>query len=78
VRVTWIKTSQECYRSIYREHIGMLTVHGTITRPESDFYGERHMMTEWGLRGADAPLIKHEERAGEHEFFIACVKESDE
>lgn len=75
--VTWVKTTRECYAAIYREHIGQLTVHGTITRPERDHYGERHIMTEWGLRGADAPLIKHEERDGEHSFYLACVKENE-
>lgn len=36
---------------------------------------EAVIMTEWGFKGADAPLIKHEERGetGEHRYFLACI-----
>lgn len=75
--VTWIETTREVYAAIYREHIGQLSVFGTISRPDDSWEGERHMMTEWGFKGADAPLIKHDERGtpAVHQYFIASVKE---
>jgi len=77
MNVRWIKTTREAYAAIYSAHRGQLQVHGTFTRPERDHYGERHIMTEWGLPGADAPIIKHEERGEppEHSFYLACVSE---
>lgn len=76
--VTWVETTREVYAAIYRQHIGQLGVFGTISRGEDDWYGERHMMTEWGFKGADFPLIKHDERGtpAVHSYFISSVKEA--
>lgn len=76
--VTWVETTREVYAAIYRQHIGQLTVFGTISNPEDGYYGERHMMTEWGFKTADHPLIKHDERGtpAEHRYFISSVKET--
>lgn len=76
--VKWVETTREVYAAIFRQHIGQLTAFGTISNSEDGYYGERHMMTEWGFKGADYPLIKHEERGTPalHRYFIASVKES--
>ena len=74
--VTWVETTREVYAAIYRQHIWQLGVFGTISRYQDDWHGERHVMTEWGFKGADFPLIKHDERGapGEHRYYLASVK----
>lgn len=76
--VTWVETTREVYAAIYKQHFPDFGVFGTISRSEDDWYGERHMMTEWGFRNAAHPLIKHDERGtpGEHRYYIASVKET--
>ena len=78
--VQWLETTREVYSAIYSAFRGQMQVHGTISRSEDDWYGERHMMTEWGLPGADFPIIKHEDRGTppEHRFFIAVMKENND
>lgn len=73
--VRWIETTREVYAAIYQQHIGQLQVCATISNPEDGWHGERHMMTEWGFKGSDYPLIKHSERGtpSEHRFFIAAA-----
>ena len=77
--VRWIETTREVYAAIYREHIGQLDVFATISRPEDDWYGDRQMMTEWGFKGADYPLIKHHEigTPATHQYFIAAALAGD-
>lgn len=78
--VRWIETTREVYAAIYAEFRGKLQVHGTISRPENDWHGERRMMTEWGLPGADFPIIKHDEQGDppNHRFYIAAIKATKE
>lgn len=75
--VKWVETTREVYAAIYKEHFPAFGVFGTFSRPEDDWYGERQMMTEWGFKDADYPLIKHEERGtpAVHRYFIATPKE---
>lgn len=76
--VIWIATTRDLYAVIYAVHIDQFGVFGTISNPEDGWHGERHMMTEWGFKTADYPLIKHEERGTPpvHRYFIAAVKET--
>ena len=78
--VIWIETTREVYAAIYKQHFPEFGVFGTFTRPEDDWYGERHILTEWGFKKADFPLIKHEERGtpGEHRYFIAAGQKETE
>lgn len=80
MKVRWVKTSREVYAAIYSEYRGEMQVHGTCTRLENSSIGDRLILTEWGLKGADAPIIRHEERGEEkeHSFFLACVLNDDE
>ena len=79
MNVRWMQTSAEVYAVIYARHREQMTVHGTCTRLENSSLGDRLILTEWGLKGADAPLIKYEERGEEKEvrYFIACVLETE-
>ena len=58
---TWIPTTRETYSAIYETHLVDFVVFATFSNPEQhpDF-GEPVMMTEWGFKGAVAPLIKSE------------------
>lgn len=86
--VTWIKTDKHVYGAIYREHCESLAVFGTCTAPEGDQLlgiSLPFMLTEWGFRGSDAPIIKSEARKDsmdqkeyDYEYFIASVKEDTE
>jgi hypothetical protein len=77
MNVRWLETSAEVYAVIYARHREQLTVHGTCTRTEISSLGDRLILTEWGLKSSDAPLIMYEERGEEKEvrYFIACFME---
>lgn len=75
--VRWIKTTAEVYNAIYGQHRKELCLHGTIT-DTSDYHGAPRIMTEWGLPGADYPLIKYDIRGEDKTFWLAAVKQEDE
>ncbi len=63
IRVKWIRTTPEAYRAIYVSHRDQLQVFGSFTNCHNNSqFGEHHIMTEWGFKDADAPLIKYDER----------------
>lgn len=79
--IKWIKTDKHVYGTIYREHIKDLTVFGTCSAPEGNLelgLISPYMLTEWGFKKADEPLIKsiatkknrHQEEY-DYEYFIA-------
>lgn len=56
-------TSPEVYAVLYARHREDLTVHSSFTAPdgwEGGFLGE--VMTEWGFRDADVPLMGSRQR----------------
>lgn len=79
--VRWIETTREVYSAIYVQHFADFGVFGTISHDDHPDYGY-HMMTEWGFKGADFPIIKIDRRDRENKatrYFIAAVnKECDE
>lgn len=70
--VRWIPTTQAVYSAIRDAHHAAMTVHGTIT-DMGDYNGSDRVMTEWGLPGADFPLVKFDRRGAETSFWIAVV-----
>ena len=78
MNVRWIPTSREVYFAIRAKHGEELTVHGTIT-DLGEYSGSRHLMTEWGLPGADAPIVKRDDRGDEESrFYLAAVINGDD
>lgn len=84
---TWVKTDKHVYGSIYREHKEDLMVFSTFSNPEpSHLSSQPQMMTEWGFKNADAPMIKsivkwdHLDRVKTEtaEYFIARVFHTEE
>lgn len=76
--VRWHSTTEAVYNAVYSQHRNDLCVHGTITET-GDYNGAPRIMTEWGLKGADYPLIKYDIRGDEKTFWIAAIsKEQDE
>lgn len=73
MRVTWVPTTAAVYSAIRVEHRDGLTVHGTFT-DIGGYNGEKRIMTEWGLKGSDAPLIKCDTRGDVNNYFIASVR----
>lgn len=58
-----IETSREVYAVILARHQDDLVVFSSYSNPDGDDHlgrGKPEMMTEWGLRGADFPLIRAE------------------
>lgn len=84
--VRWIKTDKHVYGTIMREHGKDLTTFASFSNPHpSEIQYQPEMMTEWGLKGSDYPLLKivttwEDERrkeTEEHKYFIAiAIKES--
>lgn len=76
--VRWVKTTREVYDAIYGQHRNELRVHGTISDSGGYHGGEPRIMTEWGLPGADYPLIKYDIRGEDKTFWLAAVKQETE
>lgn len=83
VSVKWFPTDKHVFGVIFREHKPELTTFSSFSNPEpSELSSEPQMMTEWGFKGADAPLIKHRvywehgnrEMTELHEYWIAIHK----
>jgi len=52
---------------------------GTITDMEGTLPGSGgkvHLMTEWGFKDADYPLLKYEKIGTDEMFFISAICES--
>lgn len=82
----WIPTDKHVYGAIYREHRKDLTVFGTFSNPEPSYLqNQPEMLTEWGVKDADFPLIKsvikweHEKRDETEtvEYFIYSPTKED-
>ena len=72
----WIRTEHAVYAAIYAVHHKDLTVYATHTCSEGgcEFHSESHVMTEWGFKDADGPLIRSEGRGPENrrwDYYIA-------
>lgn len=77
--VRWVQTDKHVYGAIYREHQKDLGVFGAYSNPTGTCHlghGYPEMLTEWGFKGADYPLIKHHDKNGEHLYYLAVpIKE---
>ncbi len=86
--VRWIKTDKHVYGAIYREHYKVLKAFGSCTCPDGDpSLGKMnpYILTEWGLDGADEPMIKsvatkdsRDQKDYDYEYFIALIKKDDD
>lgn len=89
IAYTRVPTTLDTYRLIYGNHHEDLVTWSTFSDPEGE-HGQPRMDTEWGFKGADAPLIgirttwsrldENSRRIGEkHECWIYRVTyESEE
>ncbi|ADU99402.1 hypothetical protein [Alicycliphilus denitrificans] len=75
--VRWIPTTDEVYSAIRRTHHQHMQVHGTIT-DLGEFSGCERIMTEWGLPGADYPLVKVDSKDGIASYWIAVITKDEE
>jgi len=84
--MNWIKTDKHVYGAIFREHKDNLTVFSSFSNPyPSELQYDPEMLTEWGFKNANRPLIKSvikwknrkRETTEMAEFFIYCAKESE-
>ncbi len=58
MRTVFAETTKEVFYAIYDEHKERLGVFGTVSRPDGGYYGSPEMMTEWGFKTSDTPIIK--------------------
>jgi hypothetical protein len=82
LKYTWKKTTPEVYRYLRHTHWEEMQPFATITNLEGNSWlGERHIMTEWGFKGADAPIVKVDERGSiekpEVTYWLAFVTKDD-
>ena len=87
--ILWKEIPESLYTAIFQGLSGDLTVFGAYTNLENSSRFDAGIMTEWGLRDTDFPLIKIERKpesqsdVGEvynwpAKFYIASIKESGE
>lgn len=81
----WIKTNVYVYDTIWTTHYKEFQFFGTITYVEgSPVGGNPHIMTEWGFKDSEFPLIKYEktkdtrqQELWDIEYFIAAPTNKD-
>jgi hypothetical protein len=73
--VRWIETTRAVYSTVYEYHNEELKVFGSYTYCEP---GREEMLTEWGFKDADYPLLKSERHGDEWRFWIAGILEDEE
>jgi len=56
--MNWIEISSVAYGEIYNRYIDKFTVFGTFTNLENNSRFSARVLTEWGFKGAEEPLIK--------------------
>lgn len=58
--VCWVPTEHAVYAAIYAVHYADLCVHATHTCSNGgcEFHGQGHVLTQWGFKNADVPLIR--------------------
>jgi len=77
----WKETSQEVYAVIFARHKKDLSPHSSFTDMTGTGYhfstGRPEIMTEWGFRDSETPLLKilqtkesEEEKEWNNQFFI--------
>ncbi len=86
--VRWIKTDKHVFGAIYREHCDSFSVFSGCTVMDKDYeLGTMHpyMLTEWGFKSADEPLIRSvarkrdaDQKEWDYEHFIAHVYHEEE
>ncbi len=69
---TWHEISKETYRAIYTELLDQLHVFATITNLGAPVMPDlpKMILTEWGFKDVDFPLIKSEITEEGIKFFI--------
>jgi len=86
-----IKTSEEVYATLMRQHFGELRVFSTFSAPDGDYFGDPNvcrMMTEYGFDNTDIPILGIEttwdrqventyERVNEQHKYWLCIGVSD-
>lgn len=79
----WIETSAEVYAVIMAKHKKDFKVHSSFSDPDGNGYsyssGKPEMITEWGFKKAEIPLLKiecrkenKEQTDWSYEYFIEC------
>lgn len=82
----WIETSREVYAVIWARHQNNLSPHSSFTDPTGDGYefssGKPEILTEWGFKNAEKPLIRivqtkddKEQKEWDSKFYIYCATE---
>lgn len=81
--VKWKSTDKHVYGAIYREHYKDLRTFATCTAPDGNpqlSITTPYVMTEWGFKGADEPIIRIEshkknvkQKDYDNEYFLAVV-----
>lgn len=81
----WIETTKEAYSAISMHHRDELTVFGSFSNPEeSSRFGKPEMMTEWGFKNSDFPIIKSvatkesdDQKEWDWKFYVAVYSRED-
>ncbi len=74
----WLKTTNEVYGAIFSAHQWQLKVYSTFTDNTGGITGSKpRMITEWGLKDANYPLLQihqtkenEEQKEWDVEYFI--------
>lgn len=79
----WIETSNEVYAVVFVRHKRDLTVHASFTDVDGNGLpfssGKPEILTEWGFKNAETPLLKivetkddKDQKEWDAKFYIYC------
>lgn len=87
IQTFWIKTDKHVFGAIFREHKKELQVYGSCSAPNGDIrlgYENPYLMTEYGFKSGNTPLIKIietkefiEQKDWDSKYFIAVNSAED-
>ena len=70
----WIPIDRESYRKIASTIDDKLVVHGSSTDMEGIYHnGKAYILTEWGFKNSDAPILKYECIGMNERYFIGSA-----
>ena len=77
LEVRWIETTHEVYQAIYDQHREEFGVFASCTDMTGDTFGggQKYILTEWGFKGAEFPILKSECHGKEWTYYIAAITE---
>lgn len=72
-KITWVPITDDLYKSILNHFHSDFSAFGVVTDMDEQWYGKPYVITEWGFKDADVPMVKYVRKGDVESFFIAST-----